>query len=111
VEIDGVPVHVTVRERRKDANEGDVCSAGTGEGCPLCSRGTWTVFKFDNPEIRKRKDYKKVWRAVFFALKLNHNDESHGLQTDPPANAPKALLYEEQLASLNHDAADDDLPF
>jgi hypothetical protein len=33
------------------------------------------VFKFDNPAIRERKDYRAVWRAVFFALKLNLNDE------------------------------------
>jgi len=35
--------------------------------------------RFDNPAIRKRKDYKALWKTVFFALKLNSNDI---LQTD-----------------------------
>ncbi len=94
VEIDGVMVNVKVYRRLKNAKEtgGKEC----GKGCPLCTSGTWTVMKFSDPEIKKRSDYKKVWRECFFALELNYNPRDslckHGnveLQRDKPCKKCK----------------------
>jgi hypothetical protein len=68
ITIDGVLVGVKVHRRAKDAVEGTD---------PFESPGTWTVMRFDKPEIKKHPDYKAIWKEVFFALKLNWNERDY----------------------------------
>jgi hypothetical protein len=64
VTIDGVLVEVKVHRRAKKAGESTD---------PMVGSGTWTVMRFDNPELKKHLDYKDIWKEVFFALGLNWN--------------------------------------
>jgi len=85
VAIEGKSVKVKIHYRLKDSNEkkwgaclepNSICTKTglTHAGWILSGgKGTWAVMKFDDPEIRKRKDYKAIWKPVFFALKLNSN--------------------------------------
>jgi hypothetical protein len=78
VAIDSKLVKVKVHYRYKHASENDeVCEHGTLSQCLLCGSGTWAVMKFDDLEMHKRKDYKAVWKEVFFALKMNQNERDY----------------------------------
>jgi hypothetical protein len=75
VSIDGVLAQVKIHWRLKHKDEekdGPLCEHGYG-----FPPGTWIAMKFDNPEIKKRKDYKAVWKAVFLALELGGHDFTH----------------------------------
>ena len=68
VTIDGVLVEVKVHRRAKKSEESTD---------PMVGSGTWTVMRFDNPEIKKHPDYKALWKEVFFALGLNWNERGY----------------------------------